>query len=57
MEVNMKDVYIGAGILAVVAIFFIFAEPLLGIKSLKPIGFSFLAAVALMYISEVLPHK
>lgn len=52
-----RSMILGLGFMGVVAVIFILAGPLYGYPVLVPIGFSFLAAIALIVWSELTPQK
>lgn len=52
-----RSMILGLGFIGIVAIIFVLAGPLYGYPVLVPIGFSFLAAIALIILSESLPKK
>lgn len=52
-----RSMILGLGFIGTVAVIFILAGPLYDYPVLGPIGFSFLAAIALIAWSEYLPEK
>ncbi len=52
-----RGMILGLGFMGIIAVIFILAGPLYDYPVLGPIGFSFLAAIALIVWSENLPEK
>lgn len=52
-----RGMILGLGFMGIIAVIFILAGPLYDYPVLVPIGFSFLAAIALIAWSEYLPEK